>query len=191
MSTTTHVAAQRSDFAQQEYDGVAFRAQDETRAEYERQKQLDEQEAKTRAALNGEQCAAVYRRLVTMSALLTAAEARTLCIMTYKWGSKLQNCFPSRTTIDKALPRRKPRPRKTTEPWRVDPLLRSCERKGFLRRVHLTRDEAGDLIEVESNQFISAVGYQFLLPEKVVNSQAESWEGPRVWSNRVYAKRSK
>jgi hypothetical protein len=171
-------------------DDIARRANDEIRSDYEQRERREKDEADTRATLAGPHRAAVYRRLVTLSPLLTHAEVRFLCTLTYKWGRDLENCFPSRSTINAVLagPRRK---QKKQTLWRVDSLVRSCERKGFLQRVALTRSEAGELIEVEGSRFMSQVGFQFLLPDGVINPNATAWDGPRVWSNRLYGKRTR
>lgn len=142
-------------------------------------------EQKVRQALAGPQRAAVYRRLVTASPRLTDAEVRFLCTLTYRWGSGLTNCFPSRRTMHLGFAGPK---RRTVA--RIDQLVRSCERKEFLRRVHLTRAEDGELQEITHGRFISAVGYQFLLPPGAISENAGPWEGPRSWTARQYAKRS-
>jgi hypothetical protein len=152
---------------------------DERESDVKARERQERRRAKDLLALNGPKRAAVYRRLI-LNTNLTDAEYRLLCLLSTKFGQQLENCFPSRRTILKYLP------------WsaaKLDRVIAGCVDKQFLRRVALTRDEEGSFIEAPTDgQFISATGCQFLLPANKV--QADVWEGPRVWSNRLFAQRS-
>jgi hypothetical protein len=155
---------------------------DETLGEVKRREASERTEERDRQALNGPHGAAVYRRLISRSRLLTDGECRLLCALT-TFGGRLENSFPSLRKIQEKLGGRK---RSLAQ---ISQLRASCEKKGFLRRVHLTINEHDELIEVESGgRFISAIGNQFRLPAGFFWHGSAAWDGPKVWSRRLYAK---
>jgi hypothetical protein len=136
--------------------------------------------------LQGPHVAAVYRRIAQRSDTLTDREYRLLATLTVEWGRDLKNCFPSRHTIHKRLGGR----RRSLREW--DKVLGSLVKKGWIKRLPLTRTEDGQLRKAETKgKYISAVGCQFCIPADEIVPGSAKWEGPRDWSHRIYAQRRK
>jgi len=153
---------------------------DEPRHVAQRREHAQRREDRDLAALESPRRAAVYRRILVNLSDLTDAEHRLLCLLSTRWGSRLENCFPSQKKI---------RQRSGWRRTKLKRVLAALERKGFIARIPLTSAEDGRFAEVEAGgRFISATGIQFLLPPGIVG---RAWVGPRTWTNRLYAGRQR
>jgi len=146
-----------------------------------RRERAERRAAKVERDLSGPHRAAAYQRLVLGSDLEDSVKV-ILCVMVEEFGSRLENCFPRRATIARSMGRQ--RSLKS-----IDRRLQVAVRRQWLRRIPLTRGEDGTLIEVAGGRFTSATGFVFCVPPDVIAPGHPGWDGPRVWTKRIYARR--
>ena len=174
--------------------GAAPTVRDETEGERLRGERAHRRLQRVEAGLAGKNRAAVWRRLMMASTLPDGAKVR-LCWLS-EYGAKLENSFASlrKIVVDHGGPlpdtRDERRAAIQRRLWTLKRWMRCAREAGWLERVPLTEDEDGELVEPENRgRFSSAFGNQFRVPPNVVAPGHPGWQGPRTWTNRVYAGR--
>ncbi len=163
-----------------------------------------------REGLRSKHCVAVYRKIARESPNLTDAEYRVLDVL-LDYSNRLENCFPGRRTVLKALGGKKRSLRA------LDQHRHSLEKKGWLKRCTLyaddegrfevvknecvvSVDEHGKVEEVEREdedqpiirgRFVSATGYRFNVPQGEISPLDPGFSGPVKFTNRVYGQAAK
>jgi hypothetical protein len=129
--------------------------------------------SQVRELLAGPHAVAVYRQLARISTGLTDREYRRLDGLLSFADPDLSNAFPSR----RQWRNRTGGPSQSLDV--LDHVIRSLERKGWIRRIPFAKDDGSP----------SSNGYQFRIPPNELAEGDEGWDGPINFRKRLHVTR--